>query len=85
MSQLPDLILLDLMLPGIDGCPVELTFTEFEMLRLFLKKSGVVFTRQQIVNATKGADCPATERVVDVQTLAAAGCGMKPSEVWAID
>ncbi len=53
----------------VDGSPVELTFTEFEVLRLFLKKPGVVFTRQQIVNDTKGADYAVTDRSVDVQIV----------------
>ena len=54
---------------SVDGRPVELTFTEFEVLHMFLRKPGVVFARQQIVNSTKGSDYPVTERAVDVQIV----------------
>ncbi len=47
--------------------PVELTFTEFEILRYLAGHPGWVFTRYQIVNALKGEDYPVTDRSVDVQ------------------
>jgi two-component system phosphate regulon response regulator PhoB len=47
--------------------PVELTFTEFEVLRLLASRPGRVYTRGQIIDAVKGSDYPVTDRSVDVQ------------------
>jgi two-component system phosphate regulon response regulator PhoB len=47
--------------------PVELTFTEFEVLRLLARRPGRVYTRGQIIDAVKGSDYPVTDRSVDVQ------------------
>ena len=49
------------------GEPIELTFTEFRVLRLLASRQGWVFTRYQIVNAVRGEDYVVTERAVDVQ------------------
>ncbi|RLS34022.1 MAG: response regulator [Planctomycetota bacterium] len=49
------------------GEPLELTYTEFALLRFLAKKPGWAFTRSQIVDAVKGEDYPVTERSVDVQ------------------
>jgi len=49
------------------GNPVELTFTEFQILFLLAGKPGWVFTRFQIVDAIRGDDYPVTDRSVDVQ------------------
>ncbi len=49
------------------GKPVELTFTEFEILQFLVTHPGWVFTRYQIVDAIKGGDYPVTDRSVDVQ------------------
>jgi len=49
------------------GNPVELTFTEFQILFLLAGKPGWVFTRFQIVDAVRGDDYPVTDRSVDVQ------------------
>ncbi|HOK03959.1 MAG TPA: response regulator transcription factor [Victivallales bacterium] len=51
------------------GKKVDLTFTEFELLYLLSKRSGWVFTRNQIVQAIKGNGYPVTERAVDVQIV----------------
>ena len=51
----------------INGKPVDLTFTEFEILHFLARKPGWVFTRDQIVNAVKGDDYPVTDRSIDVQ------------------
>lgn len=48
---------------------ITLTFTEFEVLKLLMRRPGWVFTRAQIVNQTKGSDYPVTERAVDVQIV----------------
>jgi two-component system phosphate regulon response regulator PhoB len=49
--------------------PVELTFTEFNTLYTLAKRAGMVFTRYQIVDASRGADYPVTDRAVDVQMV----------------
>ena len=51
------------------GNPVELTFTEFQILFLLAGKPGWVFTRFQIVDAVRGDDYPVTDRSVDVQIV----------------
>ena len=53
----------------VKGRPVELTKTEFELLRCLASRPGRVFTRYQIVDAVKGADYPVTDRSVDVQVV----------------
>jgi two-component system, OmpR family, alkaline phosphatase synthesis response regulator PhoP len=53
----------------VEGEPVELTFTEFRVLHLLASRPGWVFTRDQIVNAVRGADCSVTDRAVDVQIV----------------
>ncbi len=54
---------------SIGGKPLELTFTEFEILRLLAKRPGWVYSRSRIVNEIKGSDYPVTERAVDVQIV----------------
>ncbi len=49
--------------------PVDLTFTEFNILQLLATKPGWVFTRGQIVNGVKGEDYHVTERTIDVHIL----------------
>jgi two-component system phosphate regulon response regulator PhoB len=53
----------------IDDKPVDLTNMEFQILHLFTRRRGWVFTRYQIVNAIKGEDYPVTDRSVDVQIV----------------
>ncbi|QSH40656.1 response regulator transcription factor [Lentisphaerota bacterium ZTH] len=53
----------------INDEPVQLTFSEFEILYMLAKRPGWVFTRNQIVNEVKGDDYPVTERAVDVQIV----------------
>ena len=53
----------------VSGHPVDLTFTEFEVLWYLASRPGMVFTRSQIVDAVRGADYPVTERAVDVQIV----------------
>ncbi len=52
-----------------DGKPVDLTATEFNILRMFMKHPGWVFTRGQIINTIKGDDYPVTDRSIDVQIV----------------
>ena len=53
----------------LDGVPLTLTFSEFEILYLLARRPGWVFTRGQIVNEVKGDDYPVTERAIDVQMV----------------
>lgn len=52
-----------------NGSPVELTYTEFQVLYFLAKRPGWVFTRSQIVDAVRGTDYPVTDRSVDVQIV----------------
>ena len=51
------------------GKPVDLTFTEFQILHLLAQRPGWVFTRSMIVDAVRGDDYPVTDRSVDVQIV----------------
>ena len=48
---------------------LELSATEFSLLKLFLSHPDRVFSRNQIIHAIHGPDYPATDRSVDVQIL----------------
>lgn len=47
--------------------PVELTYTEFEVLKYLAENPGWVFTRSQIVDSVRGDGYAVTDRSVDVQ------------------
>jgi len=51
------------------GNPVELTYSEFQVLYVLARRPGWVFTRGQIVDAVRGDDYPVTDRSVDVQIV----------------
>lgn len=51
----------------VDEELVNLTATEFYILKLLVRRPGWVFTRGQIIDAVKGSDYPVTDRSVDVQ------------------
>ncbi|MGD2269935.1 MAG: response regulator transcription factor [Desulfobacterales bacterium] len=53
----------------VDEKPIDLTFTEFQVLCLLARRPGWVFTRSQIVDAVRGDDYPVTDRSVDVQIV----------------
>ena len=53
----------------VKGEPVDLTYTEFQVLLLLAKRPGWVFTRSHIVNSIRGNDYPVTDRSVDVQIV----------------
>jgi two-component system, OmpR family, alkaline phosphatase synthesis response regulator PhoP len=53
----------------IRGEPVELSFSEFQILVMLCRRPGWVFTRSQIVDAVRGDNYPVTERSVDVQIV----------------
>jgi len=52
-----------------DGKPIDLYASEFTLLQHFMSNPEIVFTRGQIIAATKGVDYPVTDRSVDVQIL----------------
>ena len=49
-----------------ETAPLDLTFSEFELLALLAGRPGRVFTRNQIIDAIKGPQHAVTERSVDV-------------------
>jgi two-component system, OmpR family, alkaline phosphatase synthesis response regulator PhoP len=53
----------------VDGQPVRLTFTEYEILSFLARRPGWVFTRYQIVEAVRGEEYAVTDRSVDVQIV----------------
>jgi two-component system, OmpR family, alkaline phosphatase synthesis response regulator PhoP len=53
----------------IQGQPVTLTYTEFQVLSILARRPGWVFTRSQIVDMVRGDDYPVTDRSVDVQIV----------------
>ena len=53
----------------VTGKPVELTFTEYQILSFLARRPGWVFTRYQIVEAVRGEDYAVTDRSVDVQIV----------------
>jgi two-component system phosphate regulon response regulator PhoB len=52
-----------------DGNPIDLTYTEFQVLHYLARRPGWVATRSQIVDAVRGDDYPVTDRSVDVQIV----------------
>ncbi len=53
----------------IDGKPVKLTKTEFEILFLFLKHREKIFTRDNIIDSIRGADVYVIDRTIDVHIM----------------
>lgn len=53
----------------VNDQPVNLTTTEFSLLKFLASRPGWVFTRYQIVDAVHGNDYPVTDRSVDVQVV----------------
>ena len=53
----------------LDGIPLSLTATEFRLLECLMTRPGVVFSREQLLNAVWGQDRAITDRVVDVYVL----------------
>jgi two-component system alkaline phosphatase synthesis response regulator PhoP len=51
---------------SIDGSPRSLTATEFHIIHYLARRPGWVFTRQQIIEASRGYGYPVTDRSVDV-------------------
>jgi len=53
----------------IDSEEIELSSTEFDILKTLMLSPGWVFSRNQIIDAVKGSNYPVTQRSVDVQIL----------------
>ena len=49
----------------IDGKPVDLTHTQFDLLTLFLKNQGIVFKREMIIDKIWGFDYMGEDRTID--------------------
>ncbi len=49
-----------------DGARIPLTYQEFELLRLFLSRPGVAFTREQLLSDIWGVDYAGETRTVDM-------------------
>lgn len=54
---------------SIENRVIELSATEFDILKVLMVSPGWVFSRNQIINSVKGSNYPVTERSVDVQIL----------------
>jgi len=52
-----------------NGGPVALTATEFRLLEFLMSRPGVVFSREQLLDAVWGQDRAITDRAVDVYVL----------------
>ena len=50
----------------VDGERVDLTLKEFDMLRLFMTRPGMVFTRDQLLSDVWGIDYDGETRTIDV-------------------
>ncbi|MBB6730282.1 response regulator transcription factor [Cohnella zeiphila] len=50
----------------LDGRQIETTFSEYELMKLFTKHPGRVFSREELLNAIRGADSFVNERAMDV-------------------
>ena len=50
----------------VDGVHVELTYKEFELLRLFMKHKGTVFSRERLLSEVWGTDYFGETRTVDM-------------------
>jgi two-component system, OmpR family, alkaline phosphatase synthesis response regulator PhoP len=53
----------------VDGQPISLTFTEFQILVFLASRPGWVFTRLQIIDEVRGDNYPVTDRSVDVHIV----------------
>lgn len=53
----------------LKDAPIDLTFSEFQILRFLASRPGWVFTRHQIIDSIHGEHCSVTDRSVDVQVV----------------
>ena len=52
-----------------DGARITLTYKEFELLKLFMSRPGIAFTRDQLFNEIWGMDYCGETRTVDMLSL----------------
>ncbi|MFC4775946.1 response regulator transcription factor [Paenibacillus sp. GCM10023252] len=53
----------------VRGSLVETTFSEFELMKLFLCHPGKVFSREELINTIRGFDSFVTDRAIDVHIV----------------
>jgi DNA-binding response OmpR family regulator len=53
----------------INGAEIRLTKTEFEILQLFLRNPGKIFSRDNIIDSVKGNDVYVVDRTIDVHIM----------------
>jgi DNA-binding response OmpR family regulator len=53
----------------IKGAEIRLTKTEFEILQLFLRNPGKIFSRDNIIDSVKGSDVYVVDRTIDVHIM----------------
>ncbi|MFF2483166.1 response regulator transcription factor [Paenibacillus sp. NPDC058071] len=53
----------------VRGKLVETTFSEYEIMKLFLAYPGKVFSREELINAIRGFDSFVTDRAIDVHIV----------------
>ena len=51
---------------SVQGEPVELTFKEFELLRIFMQNAGIVLQRETLMNKVWGTDYEGESRTLDM-------------------
>ncbi|MEH6580244.1 MAG: response regulator [Amphritea sp.] len=54
---------------GADGEPVSLTYAEYELLEMLVRSPNRVFSRDQLLEATRGFDSDVFDRTIDVLIL----------------
>jgi two-component system OmpR family response regulator len=73
-----------------DGRPLDLTAIEFAILKVFLARGAIVFSRDQIMTAAYGANINVSDRTIDSHIrnirakLASAGCDSVIETVHAV-
>jgi two-component system OmpR family response regulator len=75
---------------AFDGHPLDLTAIEFAILKVFLSRGNVVFSRDQIMTAAYGANINVSDRTIDSHVrnirakLARVGCDSVIETVHAV-
>ena len=54
---------------NVDGTDIKLTKTEFEILGLFLRHPGKIFSRDNIIDSIRGNDIYVVDRTIDVHVM----------------
>lgn len=49
-----------------NGMPIETTFSEYEIMKLFIDHPGRVYTREELISAVRGIDSFVNDRAIDV-------------------